>query len=1003
MLYLIWTWIVDIFRLFTFIYIFGVPVPAILIYFLLLMSLYFAGIFWPFLLRFVIVYLTPFLNILIEIFNVIFAIQIIILRVLIQIWNMFVPFIGMILYVVVDLVTTIMGIVFDVLGAIDFEGIIQSIMEIIFFLVDVVLKIVMVLVQVQMTQLQILVEVITPIMEIIMDFVKILFPILAWVLQFLFRILEPILQLVAAIAEIFAWMVSSSSATAYSARSLLEISGGSSTYASAGSNTAYRTTAGEYNVFRENQLHPKSQSSEAQFHFEDGGGDYWDARSMYNWYKSQQQAQHGETSKLQLSDDYRTFIASVQDTNTTRNSRTSDSTHPTRKRHLMAVDEADLFGSSRRGAQQSSRAFSQDDVDRTVAQTLYSGYANNIKANHYDLRTMREMMDEVLSYETSKRDRLSTKAIYDRYRSRNPQHFAHSPGPANVAFRKPPEHPSQLHEKLKQQRNTYSQSIKANSAKQRKPLAVDGNTWDSASKTNPRDHKLAKMEKEHARMLIEQENKYVVYHENHARASHLIFNSLSEGILKHGKTTLSYDTFAFHWNNILARNGYHSLWDVYHEFVETHGDAAQFMANLNWVRNNTREGLAGIIASGSWFGAESVDHGHSSPKSHFTSWSDVKKAVRRHYRHTTRSLLQQDNSDRDVSSDEESKEGSSTFEMVAKRDCFSEPRNPLCLPEIPESFSFEIPKIVWPSNLTEATDCSPWRNTGCLYCLDRLHNGFQSLRFFLSGFLIPLNFLLTTFTLAVPWLSWTVDWVFLVPKGEIASLFDFVCYFQHLYDFALFLLTIAFFFKFVLPVIHIFIVKPLLRCRTILTTRKQLGSDEEYNEQLRQKVDNAMVKIRQYARQRAYFGKDWRTPLIKRPDFEKYHEQPRENISTRISTKEEHKRHRSERLHDEMGNDERVVNEIIRSLATLKSLETESELYKVKILALVHNMDSTAYRFLPKEQRDRIILTCNNAIGVSKKQYAPLTTISTSSPSSNESQSNSLPGSSTTKYSDYDD
>jgi len=139
-----------------------------------------------------------------------------------------------------------------------------------------------------------------------------------------------------------------------------------------------------------------------------------------------------------------------------------------------------------------------------------------------------------------------------------------------------------------------------------------------------------------------------------------------------------------------------------------------------------------------------------------------------------------------------SKEKFEGLEIISRTDCFSVPRNPLCMPEIPADLGekLQIGEITVDERLKEDSDlCDPWMPDTNLLGWQRIVNGYHSIRFLISGF-PPFNYLLTVFTLLVPWLAWTVDWVFLVPKGELASFEAIFCFFIHIYDLIIFLIFV---------------------------------------------------------------------------------------------------------------------------------------------------------------------------------------------------------------------
>jgi hypothetical protein len=102
------------------------------------------------------------------------------------------------------------------------------------------------------------------------------------------------------------------------------------------------------------------------------------------------------------------------------------------------------------------------------------------------------------------------------------------------------------------------------------------------------------------------------------------------------------------------------------------------------------------------------------------------------------------NQDRDVRGNGESKGALSGFATLSSLDCFSSPKNPLCIPNIPPGTQIRIPLIKLTKKQIEALNqdisrCRPWKLTYCIICLDRFYNAWQSFRWLLSA-IPPINY-----------------------------------------------------------------------------------------------------------------------------------------------------------------------------------------------------------------------------------------------------------------------
>lgn len=129
------------------------------------------------------------------------------------------------------------------------------------------------------------------------------------------------------------------------------------------------------------------------------------------------------------------------------------------------------------------------------------------------------------------------------------------------------------------------------------------------------------------------------------------------------------------------------------------------------------------------------------------------------------------------------------FKTVATTDCFtSDPRNPLCLPEIPGNFTVRIPPLVLPFNITgNETDgpgglCRFYQDAACcVLCPARIWNAFTAIRMLIISNPIALIFLATA-EAVMPWLAWLTKAILLVPPDEEVTLLDFICVILHVYD-----------------------------------------------------------------------------------------------------------------------------------------------------------------------------------------------------------------------------
>lgn len=121
----------------------------------------------------------------------------------VQVYNALVPLIGMLIYIVYALFITIVTEVVQILGEIDIWSLFQPLMGILQELVSILTAIIQAVVAIAPSVLAIAAKIIGVVIAIIAEQMKIMLPILTWLLKILFAILEPILQVIVDIVNWF--------------------------------------------------------------------------------------------------------------------------------------------------------------------------------------------------------------------------------------------------------------------------------------------------------------------------------------------------------------------------------------------------------------------------------------------------------------------------------------------------------------------------------------------------------------------------------------------------------------------------------------------------------------------------------------------------------------------------------------------------------------------------------------------------------------------------------
>ncbi len=144
------------------------------------------------------------------------------------------------------------------------------------------------------------------------------------------------------------------------------------------------------------------------------------------------------------------------------------------------------------------------------------------------------------------------------------------------------------------------------------------------------------------------------------------------------------------------------------------------------------------------------------------------------------------------------------FSILATTDCFgSEPRNPLCLPEIPANFTLCPPKLCFPFDINEAfCDMFGYTSTRCVFCFARLQNALKAISFIaLVVFKAATKFIFNIFSI-FPFLEFEATFLDLDATAVVGNV---LCFFIHLYDIWI---TIAFLYAlrfWIWPLIMVFI------------------------------------------------------------------------------------------------------------------------------------------------------------------------------------------------------
>lgn len=717
-------------------------------------------IYWPYVMQVIITVFIPIANVLIILFNLFFMVAIIILMIAITIWNAFVPFLGMILYVLINVISTILADIYNAIGSIDWEPIVAGFMQIINIIVQIAVQILVVLIKVGSEILLALAQIIGPLLKILLTFVKILLPIVAWILKLLYYILSPILQILAAFF------------------------GGGDPHGSKmkpADNTARRLFSLELSPIVLNQsLIPEVQIADELVMPEGLSPDERD--EFERFLKS-----IGKGSKAApddndfFSDTIRESLVVPQtpqvDFTAGRRLFAASAFKPmSRNNGLRFVDEVEQ--DSKEGSEEKNEPH-LDQVAHQMAREMYVG-AKGLTSN--DMQLAMDTMNAIFAEHKRQGDLSIQATMRDYARGSRRYEPAFEETLASVHYDGLVEHPEKMytrfHNEAKQRQQFQGRKLMEN--------------WNDVS-----EEKIAGLRIEHARAVLAQQKKYQHYQETHHKVVTVVYASVTKSLKNAFEEGITPTNVIKHWDSLLRSFGYKSIQEVRMHFENTHGDAVNFISSFSSMSE---------LPVFRYFKRADASR-FDSPYFHDWAVEQAKAKQDKEMMHGRRLHQMQFNQDRDVRGNGESKGALSGFATLSSLDCFSSPKNPLCIPNIPPGFQLRIPLIKLTKKQIMALNqdvsmCEPWKLTYCLICLDRFYNAWQSFRWLLSA-IPPINYPIATLTMQAPWTGVFLDWIFLVPKYHTTSFRQAICFANHLYDVFVTLVVLWLALKIVPPLIDI--------------------------------------------------------------------------------------------------------------------------------------------------------------------------------------------------------
>lgn len=706
---------------------------------IVLFGLYLMQEFWPLVYSLLIHVGVPLLNVAIEVFNLVFWFVIVIYFIISVTWNLFVPFVGMFIFLLNDLFGNILQEIFSVLGNNQIMSFFQELNQITNCLVQMALQIIAVFIKVGEAELQFVVKIIGFILTIVLQFIRIIMDILTWVFKFLFPILKPILYTVQVIVYALAWLFGGIQG-ARSSRSLLSVG-----YSVAMVMSGIEDPLAEDPADSIPHIVPESQYDFFDMIHDELQSILYEQHSIY---PSDLEKQLIEEELARRKFEQTTYMRSpAGEFDSQPNSRNLFATSFSEKPSLTEGGVGSMFG-----------------------ETL----TNNIKGMKTQPmgKIAQESLERIVVYPTIQNP-YSAESILVAYLKQNPDAVRLPRGANTVDHGYGVEHPLIMEKRLKKEQSEFlkSKNIPEGYSMEMAGSSGNINQWGKRKLMersgefvwNPEQLKHVEayndMVKEHETILKKQHNEYMDQQMTRMKIvdkSYAIFNDV---MVKHTEGFLQLDNIKFHIDSALEHWGYKSVSEVYDHFLEHNPNAQALNENIGKIGDHW------VFRSLARFDPRADSNAF------FHDWSETQKLHRRR-----RPL--------DVGTASDSHEKGGDFPIMSAYNCYTHPRHPLCLPQLGLQPLFTIPFIKLPANIFNANSyvCAPWVTSGCvIFCWERLWNFLQSIRFLISVW-PPINRFLTIYTIILPSMRWTVDWVFLVPKGALGTLHEWLCFVGHLYD-----------------------------------------------------------------------------------------------------------------------------------------------------------------------------------------------------------------------------
>lgn len=703
-------------------------------YFLLFVFFYWlAHIAWPFTMKVFVLIGIPLAEMILIAANIIFKIVIFIYLVIGTIWNATVPFLGMLLMFVFDIVFTILDAINQILGAIDLGALFNDLMPLLNIIMEIIIQIIQVIIQVGEPILNALLQIIVPLLEIIISIIRILLPIIEFLFKVIYFVLQPIIWLLEAF---FGGGQSGSYGpedTTNTARKLLSLnlfggddeSGphiyeGYDPYARMVMSTLNMTPAEFYTEIHKNTSVVVEK-------------DLWQVPQM--------------TGRRPL--EYNVRKTGLRFADLDDEDEDGES-----------VENIQLGGGGPKGR----RSSHDDDLTYNFVHTFYRSS-----------RTIpKETMDETSGIFSTIMDHyknvdpLTTSAIYASY---NREHGYLHGNPedrlGSVRYASSIEHPNSLNERLTNERTAKRNEILSAQQFGRKLLDM---TIYPDNANEHLNHYMSTLEKQHAMQVMDQAKAYKDKHSERMKLASVVMGGVSMTMKKHAETTFHPDNIAMQCNAMLQTLGYNDIWDWHTQMTEEFKDAEEYLLSFAQYFDNPVFNFV-----------KTIDVSNDDDVIYFKDWSSEQVRMSHSDAFNSGRKLFSVDEDNNMDGTGNSQVAASGFATVSSRNCNTDPKHPLCAPLPPISvLRYNLPGLgisqkFKNSLLQNTSDCSPWKTTDCFICADRFYNAGVEIIFLIVA-IPPVNYALASVTRMVPWTGSFLNWMFIVPKFKRATTLQWLCF-----------------------------------------------------------------------------------------------------------------------------------------------------------------------------------------------------------------------------------